>query len=48
MCLPDCHGSLDGQIPEDHPAVGIAGQEAQILAEEVYGMNLGGMATEDI
>lgn len=44
------HGGrpLGGQGPDDDPAVGVAGQEARVGAEEVHGVDLGVVAAEDV
>lgn len=44
------HGGrpLGGEGPDDDPAVGVAGQEARVGAEEVHGVDRGVVAAEDV
>ena len=48
MSFPDRHRSLDRKVPEDNPAVGIAGEQAQILPEEMHAMYLGSMPAKNV
>lgn len=48
MCLPDRHRSLEDEIPDNYPAVGITGDETEILVEYLQRVDGGGMATENV
>lgn len=48
MRFPDRDGPFHGQVPEHDPAVGIAGEETQVPAQEVDAVDLGGVASEDV
>lgn len=48
MRFPDSHRTLDRQGPQDNPAIGVAGQESQVLAKEEYRVDLCRVASENI
>ena len=48
MGTPYGYGALGGNIPVDDPAVGIAGEETVVGVVEVYSVDLGRMAAEDV
>jgi len=48
MGSPHSHGAADRHIPQHDPAVGVAGHEAEVVAEEVDGVDLGGVAAQHI
>lgn len=48
MRLPDGCGPLGVERPDDDPAVAVAGEEAGVGAEEVDGVDLGSVASEDV
>lgn len=48
MRFPDHDWAFDRHVPENHPAIRVAGEEAQVLPEEVHGVDLSGMAAQDV
>lgn len=48
MCLPDRHRSFEDEIPDDYPAIGITGDETEILVEYLQCVDGGSMATKNV
>ena len=48
VCFPRCYWSSDRHIPDYNPAIRISRQETEILPEEMYRMDLRGMASKHI